>query len=942
MADSLSTTPTSRRINTSKLFPDLERNEANLKTSRGISASATPRLTPDTENRNCFISFIENVSTREVGAAVLRISPTVLTLYQFADTALYTHTRQLIEVESPTKVIIPSNSTNLKRSPLSNMLREKSQNSLTEFSDESSFSTNTRYSLVEMARSQFSQQVGSSMLLEFSNTAKIENLHFDSTDTQFVDRYLCLAAAAACIHYTQTDFRVDIYPHTLKIAFQTLDKQLMIDPHVLRQFSILSTPLHSDSSTFSSCSSSLAPSASSKTINGKIIGVTGHRYDKPMFSLTTTKRKICAPTLFNLLDRCFTVSGSRILRTSLASPPTDIQLINERHEFINELINRNPDAYYQLIEAFSSIADLDPVITFFVTKGTTKIAGCSIAVDSLQRLLYDIDKVAQIHSILLTLESSISNKMKDKIEKSNFRQINDIISDFLNPDLGIQNKANENDASNQIYAIKNGIIGILDVTRKSYEDSLSDIYNLAKELSKKYEMKIVVKYNKSRKYYFQINKSHLKQDSREIFRSAVDVVNQMGVSPSGYVIPPEFIQIVENANYVTGTTFDLLLLNKKNLSAQEDSLILTQKFVESKIDEIRPFIREIYQIGEIISQIDFLLSLTSVAREYESYCMPQYTDKKIFALRNARHPIMEQLLSSTFAQTVSSLLSSVTKQSPLVSSSENSQPSKNTIAFVPNDVDLNSAKTMMILKGINMSGKTTYLQMVVQIAIMAQTGSYVPCDSCLMMPLTSIFIRTGTKDSIEGNASAFLVEMKEMNHIISDSDSSSLIAIDEPCVSTSVRDGIGLSFACLEKLIAKHSFTICATHYNELENLAELYPSVSLKEMRARMYSTRNKYEFLYKIGDFNTSSGQTSADSGYGINLAQDYYPEDIIEDARSLLEEMKYQDGPKKVNNSGKMASYSILQHLLSLKASSLNVDGLRSCIYSLQKRCHHPSTQ
>ena len=156
---------------------------------------------------------------------------------------------------------------------------------------------------------------------------------------------------------------------------------------------------------------------------------------------------------------------------------------------------------------------------------------------------------------------------------------------------------------------------------------------------------------------------------------------------------------------------------------------------------------------------------------------------------------------------------------------------RNVVTFVPNDLDLTTAKPMIILKGVNMSGKTTFLQMAVQTLIMAQCGSFVPCEKCVMSPFTSVFTRSGTNDSIEGNASAFLVEMKEMNHIISLADSTSFIAIDEPCVSTSVRDGIGLSFACLEKLISAHSFVICSTHFCELESLLDIYPCVSLKEI---------------------------------------------------------------------------------------------------------------
>lgn len=975
-----SNTPTLMSVCTPKLFSGFQTPSSAYKTPRTGSnkLGMTPRSGSDSENRTCFISFIENISNREVGAAVLRIYPPILTLYQYTDTALYTHSRHLIEVHTPTKVLVPGNVTTSK-SPLSQMIKENSKkisdNKWSNLINDEDEMFSCSYTVCEVARARFSDTIGLSLLSELSNNNIIENI-IDNTDDQLVNRYLCISAAAACIFFSQTEYKINIIPHTLKIHFQTLEGQLMIDPISLRQFSILSTPISSSCSSFSTCSSSIAPSRSSKTKS---------KNEQQMFRLYTDKRNLCSPTLFNLLDRCLTPSGTRFLRTTLAAPPTQINIIQERQEFIAELASSSSDSsdlYYDLLDIFSNIADLDTVITFLVTKGTAKNYGCSNAIDSLQRLLCDVEKVQIMQEIFSRMKSSLAQKMANNIKNSEFQKINNIISDFLERDPGVHNSSDssrtattsstvQNDATRQIYALKSGVLGILDITRKSYEESLSDIFSHSKILSDKYNLKIKVKYNKSRRFYLQINKSHLEKNANgtknsgkassknknAVLSSVVDIVDKMNVSPSGYLIPPEMIHVVENANYVIGTTYDLLLLNKKNLSAQEDSIALTQKFVEGKIEEIRPFIGDIYKVSEVISFIDYLLSLATVARESKDYSMPKITNNQLFALRKARHPIMEKLISSDFAQKVSNLLST---NAPM---KEADTKDKLIPTFVPNDLDLTTARPMMLLKGVNMSGKTTYLQMAIQISIMAQCGSFVPCEKCVLCPFTSIFTRSGTNDSIEGNASAFLVEMKEMNHIISLADSTSFIAIDEPCISTSVRDGIGLSFACLEKLISSHSFVLCSTHFNELETLLDIYSCVSLKEMRAReievpktlaqkqILATRNngnlrndnfakKFVYLYTVGD---ALGQKNTSSGYGITIAEDFYPPELICEARDCYEKLKQQEvGEKSTKNTGKMASFSILQQLLALKVSSLNDEELRSSILSLQRRCHQPTKQ
>lgn len=118
-----SATSTSLNIPTPRLFSGLQTPSSISKTPKKV---ATPRTGSDSENRTCFISFIENISSREVGSAVLRIYPPILTLYQFTDTALYTHSRHLIEIYTPTKVLVPGNLTTSK-SPLSQMLKDNSK-----------------------------------------------------------------------------------------------------------------------------------------------------------------------------------------------------------------------------------------------------------------------------------------------------------------------------------------------------------------------------------------------------------------------------------------------------------------------------------------------------------------------------------------------------------------------------------------------------------------------------------------------------------------------------------------------------------------------------------------------------------------------------------------------------------------------------------------------
>jgi len=65
-----------------------------------------------------------------------------------------------------------------------------------------------------------------------------------------------------------------------------------------------------------------------------------------------------------------------------------------------------------------------------------------------------------------------------------------------------------------------------------------------------------------------------------------------------------------------------------------------------------------------------------------------------------------------------------------------------------------------------MSGKSTYLRQVALLVLLAHLGCYVPARFCSVRLTDRIFTRIGTGDSIENNASSFMVEMTEMAYIL--------------------------------------------------------------------------------------------------------------------------------------------------------------------------------
>ncbi|CAE7217672.1 MSH4 [Symbiodinium natans] len=74
----------------------------------------------------------------------------------------------------------------------------------------------------------------------------------------------------------------------------------------------------------------------------------------------------------------------------------------------------------------------------------------------------------------------------------------------------------------------------------------------------------------------------------------------------------------------------------------------------------------------------------------------------------------------------------------------------------------------------------------------------------------------GTSDSIEANASSFLVEMRETSHLLKNLTSRSLVLVDELGRGTAHADGLAICRAVSERLLDLKVYTFFATHFFEI------------------------------------------------------------------------------------------------------------------------------
>lgn len=204
---------------------------------------------------------------------------------------------------------------------------------------------------------------------------------------------------------------------------------------------------------------------------------------------------------------------------------------------------------------------------------------------------------------------------------------------------------------------------------------------------------------------------------------------------------------------------------------------------------------EIVQAAKSIAELDVLCSMAQVAK-HNNYVRPVIKDNSIaeFQVKDGRHPVVESIQSTI------------------------GRP------FTRNDTSM-SQSPFLLITGPNMGGKSTYLRQNALIAIMAQSGSFVPATSATLSLVDAVFTRIGASDDLARDRSTFMQEMAETAVILKHATARSLVIMDEIGRGTAAEEGFALALAIADHLISQVGCrTLFATHYYGLAKLAQAYP----------------------------------------------------------------------------------------------------------------------
>ena len=280
--------------------------------------------------------------------------------------------------------------------------------------------------------------------------------------------------------------------------------------------------------------------------------------------------------------------------------------------------------------------------------------------------------------------------------------------------------------------------------------------------------------------------------------------------------------VATGERYVTDELKELevKIRNAQELFEQRENVLY-----DELIDKLSLHIAEYSATAKSVAALDCLVSFAIAAQE-NNYVKPIVHSGNAIVVREGRHPAVEKLLRDD--------------------------------AFVPNDTMLDADENkIMLITGPNMAGKSIYMKQVALIVIMAQIGSFIPAASGEIGVTDKIFTRVGASDDLSTGRSTFMVEMSEISTILENATDNSLLLLDEIGRGTSTFDGLSIAWSIMEYLSENlRAKVLFSTHYHELTDLENLLAGV--KNYKLTVREVGNSIAFLRKVmrGSANRSFG--------------------------------------------------------------------------------------
>ncbi len=581
-------------------------------------------------------------------------------------------------------------------------------------------------------------------------------------------------------------------------------------------------------------------------------------------------------SLLQVLDQTVSPMGARLLKKWLLLPLTNIRQIEERHEAVAFFV-QNQDFARQLEPHIRHVGDLERLMS---KTAMGKISPREVM--QLRRAMMAVDQIKRMLGPGLSLpaeggRTATESAMEMNLDSAQSTGNGAFEGKFTEgPVVGLLRLG---EALNPCHTLRERIEAIIapdppnDVRKggsiaDGAHQELDDLRHIVRHSR---ELLVAIQQRETERTGIQ----SLKIGFNNVFGYYLEVTSKWKNQ-----VPADWIRKQTIANGERFITPELKDLESKILGAEEKILELEERIFRELVDEIGAYISPVQHNAQVIARLDCLLSFSKVAVK-NRYTRPDLDDSFSLDIKDGRHPVIETHL-------------------PVGE------------AYIPNDVYLDNESVQIILiTGPNMSGKSALLRQTALIVLMAQVGSFVPAKTARIGVVDKVFTRVGASDNISGGESTFMVEMNETALIMNNISDRSLILLDEIGRGTSTYDGISIAWSLAEYLHDNgraRPKTLFATHYHELNELADLHERVHNYHVSTR--EVGHKVIFLRKLvpGGSNHS---------FGIHVARMAgMPAEVVERAAEILQTLEADGGRLTEGGESRTAGSASRQPATELK--------------------------
>ncbi|BAS93104.1 DNA mismatch repair protein MSH2 [Oryza sativa Japonica Group] len=542
-------------------------------------------------------------------------------------------------------------------------------------------------------------------------------------------------------------------------------------------------------------------------------------------------------SLFGLMNRTCTVGmGKRLLNRWLKQPLLDVNEINNRLDMVQAFVE-DPELRQGLRYQLKRMSDIDR-LTHALRKRTANLQPVVKLYQSCIRVSY-IKNVLQQYdgSFSALIRTKFLNSLDEWLTEDRFGRFASLVETAIDLDQ----------LENGEYRISPRYSSDLAVLKDELSEVENHINNLHKHTAADLDLTIdkQLKLEKGQLgHVFRISK----KDEQKVRKKLT----------SNYII------IETRKDGVKFTSSKLKKLGDQYQALLGEYTSCQKKVVDDVVRVSASFSEVFENFAAILSELDVLQSFADLATSSPiPYVRPEITasEEGDIILEGSRHPCLE---------------------------------AQDGVNFIPNDCTLVREKSwFQIITGPNMGGKSTFIRQVGVNVLMAQVGSFVPCDRASISVRDCIFARVGAGDCQLRGVSTFMQEMLETASILKGASDKSLIIIDELGRGTSTYDGFGLAWAICEHLVeVTRAPTLFATHFHELTALGhksgdehQHVPNLGIANYHvgAHIDPSSRKLTMLYKVEP-------GACDQSFGIHVAEfANFPEAVVALAKSKAEELE-----------------------------------------------------